>query len=122
VNSSAANNVVPHLEAGKLRVLGVAAPRRLGGVLSSVPTWKEQGVNALVTNWRMVAGPKGMSAAQIAYWDRVLGKLTQTDEWKKDLEANVFENTYLDSAATERYMKTEYEQFRSAFAELGMAK
>ncbi len=122
VNSSAANNVVPHLEAGKLRVLGVAAPRRLGGVLSSVPTWKEQGVNALVTNWRMVAGPKGMSAAQIAYWDRVLAKLTQTDEWKKDLEANVFENTYLDSAATERYMKTEYEQFRAALSELGMAR
>lgn len=122
VNSSAANNVVPHLEAGKLRVLGVAAPRRLGGVLSSVPTWKEQGVNALVTNWRMVAGPKGMSAAQIAFWDRVLAKLTQTDEWKKDLEANVFENTYLDSAATERYMKTEYEQFRAALSELGMAR
>ena len=79
VNSSAANNVVPHLEAGKLRVLGVTAPRRLGGVLANVPTWKEQGVNAMVTNWRMVAGPKGMTAAQIAYWDGVLGKLTQTE-------------------------------------------
>jgi len=42
--------------------------------------------------------------------------------WKKDLEANVFENTYLDSAATERYMKTEYEQFRAALAELGMTR
>jgi len=122
VNSSAANNVLSHLEAGKLRVLGVTAPRRLGGVLADVPTWKEQGVDALVTNWRMVAGPKGMTAAQIAYWDGVLGKLTQTDEWKKDLELNAFENTYRNSAATVRYLNAEYEQFRAALSEVGMAK
>lgn len=122
VNSSAANNVVPHKEAGKLRVLGVAAPRRLGGVLADVPTWKEQGVNAVVTNWRMVAGPKGMTAEQVASWDRVLAKLTATDEWKKDVETNLFENTYMNSAATERYMKSEYDQFRVALHELGMTK
>ena len=122
VNSSAANNVVAHKEAGKVRVLGVAAPRRLGGVLADVPTWKEQGVNALVTNWRMVAGPKGMGVDQIAYWDRVFTQLTQTDEWKKDLQTNLFENTYLNSAATERYMKGEYDQFRAALLDLGMAK
>ncbi len=122
VNSSAANNVVPHQEAGKLRVLGVASPRRLGGVLADVPTWQEQGVNALVTNWRMVAGPKGMSAAQIAYWDGVLTKLTQSGEWKKDLATNLFEDTYRNSAATERYLRAEYEQFRTALSEVGMAK
>jgi putative tricarboxylic transport membrane protein len=122
VNSSAANNVVPHKESGKLRVLAVASPKRLGGILADVPTLKEQGVNAQVTNWRMVAGPKGMSAAQIAYWDRVLAKLVQTAEWKKDLQDNIFEDTYRASAATERYMQAEYEQFRAALAELGMSK
>jgi putative tricarboxylic transport membrane protein len=91
-------------------------------VLASVPTWKEQGVNAVVTNWRMVAGPKGMTAAQIAYWDGVLATLTQTEEWKKDLELNAFENTYLNNAATVRYLKAEYEQFRTALSEVGMAK
>jgi len=122
VNSSAANNVVPHMGTGRLRVLGVAAPRRLGGVLAEVPTWKEQGVEALVTNWRMVAGPKGMTAAQIAFWDGVLAKLTQTDEWKKDLASNLFENTYLGSAATDRYMKDEYDKFLASLAGLGMAR
>jgi len=122
VNSSAANNVVPHKESGKLRVLAVAAPKRLGGILADVPTLKEQGVNAQVTNWRMVAGPKGMTPAQIAYWDRVIGKLVQTPEWKKDLAENVFEDSYRNSAATERYMQADYEQFRAALAELGMVK
>jgi tripartite-type tricarboxylate transporter receptor subunit TctC len=63
-----------------------------------------------------------MSAAQIAYWDRVLAKLVQTAEWKKDLQDNIFEDTYRASATTERYMQAEYEQFRAALAELGMAK
>ena len=122
VNSSAANNVVTHKEAGKIRVLGVASPKRLGGVLSDVPTWKEQGVNALVTNWRMVAGPKGMTPVQIAFWDRVLSRLTQSADWKKDLANNLFEDTYRNSAATERYLQSEYDQFSAALTELGMAK
>ena len=94
VNSSAANNVVPHKGSGRIRVLAVASPKRLGGILADVPTLKESGVNALVTNWRMVVGPKGMTPAQIAYWDRVLAKLVQTPEWKKDLAENIFEDTY----------------------------
>jgi len=122
VNSSAANNVVPHKESGKIRVLAVASPKRLGGVLADVPTLKEQGVNALVTNWRMVVGPKGMTPPQIAYWDRVLAKLAQTPEWKKDLAENLFEDTYRAAAATEKYMQSEYEQFAAALTELGMAK
>jgi putative tricarboxylic transport membrane protein len=122
VNSSAANNVVPHKEAGKIRVLGVASPKRLGGVLADVPTLKEQGVNALVTNWRMVVGPKGMRPEQIAYWDRVLSRLVQTAEWKKDLADNLFEDTYRASGATDKYMQAEYAQFNAALSELGMAK
>lgn len=122
VNSSAANNVVPHKESGKIRVLAVASPKRLGGVLADVPTLKEQGVNALVTNWRMVVGPKGMTPPQIAYWDRVLAKLAQTPEWKKDVADNLFEDTYRAAAATEKYMQAEYEQFGAALTELGMAK
>ena len=95
--SSAANNVIPHLAAGKMRVLGITAPQRLGGAFANVPTWKEQGMDVRISNWRMIAGPKGMSAAQVAYWDAALAKLVKTDEWKKDLDSNVFENAYMGS-------------------------
>ncbi len=49
-------------------------------------------------------------------------KLTQTAEWKKDLENNAFENAYLNSAATRNYLKAEYDRFRSALAEVGLAR
>ncbi len=120
--SSAANNVLPFIAAGKMRVLGISAPQRLGGVLANVPTWKEQGIDVHITNWRMLAGPKGMTAPQIAYWDSVFAKLTKTDEWKKELDTNVFENTYMSSDGSRRYLKSEFDQFRAALAEVGLAK
>ena len=122
VLASAANNVIPHLAAGKLRVLGIAAPQRLSGALANVPTWKEQGIDVVITNWRMVAGPKGMSAAQITYWEDAFARLTQAEEWKKDLDNNVFENTYMNSAESRKYLKAQYEQFRNALTEVGLAK
>lgn len=120
--SSAANNVIPFIAAGKMRVLGITAPQRLGGVLANVPTWKEQGIDVHITNWRMLAGPKGMTAAQVAYWDGALARLVKTDEWKKDLDNNVFENTFMNSEATRRYLKAEFAQFHAALSEVGLAK
>ena len=120
--ASAANNVVGHVAAGKLRVIAVAAPQRLGGSLAVVPTWREQGVDTVVTNWRMVAGAKSMTQPQLAYWEGVFARLVDTDEWKKDLEQNVFENTFMTSQKTSDYLKSQYHSFKAALAEVGMAK
>ena len=82
---------------GKLRPLAVSAPQRLGGVFATVPTWKEQGVNAVSSSWRGLMGPRGMTPEQIAYWDRVLGALVKTDDWKKDLADNFWDEGYADA-------------------------
>ena len=120
--TSAANNVVPHIDAGRLRVIAVSAPRRLGGVLAPVPTWKELGADVLVTNWRLAAGPRGLTAAQVAYWEGAFGRLVQTDEWKKDLDQNAFEDIFMRGEEARRFIKAEYDSFRAVLSELGMAK
>ena len=119
--ASAANNVVPHLAAGKLRVIGITSPHRLVGALASVPTWKEQGADVQITNWRMIAGAKSMTANQVEYWESAFAKVVQTEEWKKDLEQNLFENTYMNSADSRKYLKAQYEQFKAALTEVGLA-
>jgi putative tricarboxylic transport membrane protein len=122
VISAAGNNVIPFLAAGKMRVLGVAAPRRLAGAFANVPTWKEQSIDVEISNWRMVAGPKGLSAAQVAYWESAFARLVQTEEWKKDLEQNLLENTFMNGADSRSYLKEQYEQFRGASTEVGLAR
>jgi putative tricarboxylic transport membrane protein len=114
--------VLPHVQAGKLRVLAVTSPTRAQGELSKVPTWKEQGVDSTHEVWRGVVGPRGMTQAQVVYWNDVLAKLVKTDAWKKELEQSQIENVYRNSAETAKYLKAEYEEARGILADLGLAK
>jgi len=52
------------LRQGQVRLLAIGAPERLSGVLADVPTWREQGYDAVVSNWRGLWGPKGMTDAR----------------------------------------------------------
>jgi putative tricarboxylic transport membrane protein len=117
-----ASNVIPQRQAGKMRVLGVSAANRVGGGLADVPTWREQGYDVVVSTWRMLAGPKGMTPAQSAYWEGVMTRLVQSEEWKQDLQRNVFEPTFMKGDETRPYLKAQTEQFRGALTELGLAK
>lgn len=63
------------VQAGKVRVLGVSAPKRLGGEMAQFPTWREVGADMEFSNYRGMIGPKGMNAAQVAYWEGVLAAL-----------------------------------------------
>jgi putative tricarboxylic transport membrane protein len=120
--STVPSNLLPQLQAGKLRVLGVAAPRRLGGPLADVQTWREQGVDAVVPNWWAVIAPKGLSAAQIDYWDMIFAATTSAEDWKRNLAASFFEPRYLNSAETAGYLRVEYAKLKASLAELGLAK
>ena len=114
--------VLQHVQAGKLRVLALTAPTRAHGELANVPTWKELGVNSTHEVWRGLIGTRGMTRAQIAYWDDVLGRLVKTDAWKKELEQTQIENVYRNSAETVKYLKAEYDESRVILTDLGLAK
>jgi putative tricarboxylic transport membrane protein len=115
-------NMVAHLRSGKLRTLAISAPKRMWGDFASVPTWREQGVPADSSSWRGLMGPKGMTAQQIAYWDKVFAALTQTDEWKKDLEDNFWVNGYAGAKVAAKRLDEEYAEYKAVLTELGLAK
>jgi len=122
VIATVASNILPHMQAGKMRMIGIAAPQRLAGPLAEVATWKEQGVEAVVPNWAGVMGTKGMSSPQIAFWDGVFARAVQTDEWKQELERNFWEAQYLNSADYSKYLRDEYLQRKAVLTDLGLAK
>lgn len=111
-----------HLEAKSVRALGVTGPQRLGGVMANVPTWREQGLDVLVVNWRGVLGAKDITAPHIAYWDSVFAKLAATEDWKRELNNNLWDNAGLDSQASRQYMKTQSDDLRRSLVDLGFAK
>lgn len=106
---------------GQVRVITVTSPTRLSDVLADVPTWREQGYDTVVSNWRAMVGPRGMNAAQIAYWEQALLRFVETDEWKKELERNFWRSEYMRSAEMRKYLDQDNEQVRAFLAELGLA-
>lgn len=116
------SSVVRMVRAGKVRVIGIAAPHRIGGPYADTPTWTEQGFPVIMDTWRGVIGPKGLTADQVAFWDGVLSKAVQSAEWKQALERNVWAAHYLDAAQTRKLFDEDDVTFRKILAELGMIK
>jgi putative tricarboxylic transport membrane protein len=117
-----AATALPQVQSGALRMLAIAAPRRVDGPLATTPTWKEQGYDMVVANWRPVMGPRGLSDAQIAYWEDVLARFTQSDEWKRELEATGGVNHYMGSRELAKFLAAQHTEFKSILSELGLAR
>ncbi|MGZ5124270.1 MAG: tripartite tricarboxylate transporter substrate binding protein [Burkholderiales bacterium] len=115
-------NAIAHVSNGRMRVLGVAAPQRLGGVLANAPTWREQGVNVVSGSWRGIFGPKGLTPAQIVYWENALRKVSETPEWKADLEKNFWTDHFVTGAALKKELEQEYAADKAVLVDLGLAK
>ena len=110
------------LKAGKVRILGIASPRRMDGILATVPTLTEQGVKVVFSNWRGIVGSKGLSPAQVAYWESVFAKLVQIDEFKQDLERQFWVSNYRDGAGMAGFLKAQHEELTGLLRDLSMAK
>lgn len=122
VVSSTTPNVLGQLQAGKIRVIAITSASRLGGPLAGVATWKEQGVNIEFNASQGAIGPKGLAAPQLAFWENAFLKLSQSDEWKKELDASNWQSNYRNSQDTARYYEREYAEMKAVLGELGLAR
>lgn len=120
--TTAAGNAAPHVATGRMRVVAAAAPTRLGGALAEVPTWKEQGVDLVFGGWRAIMAPKGLTPAQVAYWEGVLRKATQVPEWQGDLEKNYWSDDFVPSRQFRKDLEKDYADMKAVLVELGLAK
>lgn len=122
VGIAGAVNAIPHVVAGRMRVIGAAAPQRLGGPLAVAPTWREQGVDLVYGNWRAVFGPKSLTPAQVAYWESALRRMAATPEWKADLEKSHWTEQFVTGAALHQELEKDYNYLKSTLVELGLAR
>jgi putative tricarboxylic transport membrane protein len=120
--SSAAGSTPP-VVAGQLRMLAIAAPRRRPGAIAHVPTLAEQGIEApILETWRAVFGAKGITPAQIAFWEDALARAFTHEEWKAWMTKNDVTAPPLRGAELQKYLETQYNHTRSVLVELGLAK
>lgn len=110
------------IQSGKLRFLGVAGPRRHTGVLAQVPTMREQGVDVIANVFYTIFGPRGMDAAQLAFWNDTLSSVMKSDALKKDIDFNFWTVDTIGHRELPDFLDKELESYRRTLTALGMAK
>ena len=121
VPSTVANLVAP-MQSGRVRVVAVTAPRRLTGAFAHVPTWREQGADAVVGNWRGMAGPPKMERTQVAYWEAALLRMTQSEDWLGDLEKDSAQADFMSSVESGKFIAAQLDELRKILVDLELAK
>jgi putative tricarboxylic transport membrane protein len=122
VVAGSASVPVAQMQAGTVRVIAVTAPRRLGGVYASVPTWREQGADMVFSNYRGFIGPKGLSDAQVAFWERALAIVDQDEGWRADLEKNVLSPAFTTGRETRKYWDSLDGPLKATLGDLGLLR
>jgi putative tricarboxylic transport membrane protein len=117
-----AANLLPYYTSGQLKMIGITAPKRQEGGLASVPTWKEMGVNAVQSNWRVILLPKGATQQQVAFWENVFARIVEAQEWKRMLEKDVLEGHFMRGAQTAKFLASEHEELKDLLGALGLVK
>jgi putative tricarboxylic transport membrane protein len=112
---------VPHIESGKMRGIAVSSTKRLGGPLADVPTWQELGYQSS-GSWKGVMGPKGITPAQVAFWEDVMRKTAESDEIRQYAAQNQWLVEFKGAAETKKWLDQESAALKTIMAELGLAK
>src|SRR5690606_12053738 len=105
---------------GKARIIGVTAPTRQAGRLADVPTFREQGIDAVYYAWRGFLAPKRITPAQVAFWEQAFQMIAQADTWKQDLEKNAWTEDLRNSEDTLKHLESEHEMLGKMLTELGV--
>lgn len=108
------------IKAGKLRIVGVTADKRVQGI--DAPTLKEQGIDLVIANWRSVMAPPGLSPQQRDDLIALIEKLAKTPAWKEALKQKGWDDALLTGDAFASFLRREQERIAAILKSAGLVK
>jgi putative tricarboxylic transport membrane protein len=112
--------LMPQVEAGKLRPLAVSSEERLAGL--DVPTLKEQGVDVALTNWRGVMAPPRIRRADKQALAEMIAGMVKSDAWQKTLKSRGWIDLYQPEEEFAAFLKEDQAQVAAILKEIGLAR
>lgn len=104
----------------ELRALGVSSEERLGGALSDVPTYQEQGYDYTFDIWRGVMGAPDMPEEAVAYYEDLFTEMMETDSWRQASDQLGWIDAYQDSETFGTFLDEQQAEFKDVLSELGL--
>jgi putative tricarboxylic transport membrane protein len=108
------------IKSGKLRALGVTSEKRIAGV--DIPTFREQGIDLVLANWRSVVAPPGITAEQRKTLSDAVEKMVKSDAWKDMLKQKGWDDAYLGGEAFADFLKKENARVTDVLKSVGLVK
>ncbi|MFM8678089.1 MAG: Bug family tripartite tricarboxylate transporter substrate binding protein, partial [Alphaproteobacteria bacterium] len=108
-----------NIKAGKMKALGISSDKRLDGV--DIPTFKEQGIDVSIANWRGVFAPPGVTDAQRKAMIDLVEATVRSAAWKDILEKQDWANVLLTGDAFGAYVQEEFRRTEAVLKDLGLA-
>jgi putative tricarboxylic transport membrane protein len=108
------------IKSGKLRALGVTSDHRLPGI--DIPTFKEQGIDLVLANWRSVVAPPGITDDQRKALSEAIEQMVKSDAWKDILKQKGWDDAYLSGDAFADFLKKENLRVIDVLKSVGLVK
>ncbi|WP_306319366.1 MULTISPECIES: tripartite tricarboxylate transporter substrate binding protein [unclassified Streptomyces] len=115
---SGVGEYLDQIKSGELRLLAVTGPERVPGL--DGPTLKESGYDVDFTNWRGIVAPPGLSGTQRDKLTNLVKKLHASEEWKKSLKSNGWDDAFLVGDDFGTFMDAQDKRVVSVLKELGL--
>jgi putative tricarboxylic transport membrane protein len=112
------NEVKDQVEAGNLRALAISSAEPLEGV--DVKTFKEQGVDVAMSNWRGVVAAPGISDEAKAEFEEIVQEMHDSPEWRDTLERNNWADSYLTGPELDEFIDEEVIRVKAIVEDLGL--
>lgn len=109
--------LAPHIAAGTIRVLAISSPERLPGL--DAPTFREQGVDIEIENWRSVVAPPGITVEERQRLERTVEAMVRSAPWAATLERYRWNDRYLGGTEFARFSAAEEARVEGILARLG---
>jgi putative tricarboxylic transport membrane protein len=110
--------LLPQVEAGKLRPLAVSSEERVVGL--DVPTLKEQGIDVALTNWRGVMAPPRIKDADKKKLGQMIDAMVKSEAWQETLKARGWIDLYQPEEAFNAFLKNDRAQVEGILKEIGL--
>lgn len=107
-----------NVKAGKLRLLGISSATKQAGI--DAPTFKEQGIDVELGNWRGVFGAPGISADQQKALVDLFKKMTEGPTWKSEMQKKDWSPFYLSGPEFATFLKEDSVRVATILKDLGL--
>ncbi|MFC4139638.1 MULTISPECIES: tripartite tricarboxylate transporter substrate binding protein [unclassified Microbacterium] len=108
-----------HIDNGTMRALAVSGEEPVES-LPDVPTITDAGYDVVLTNWRGVIAPGGISEADKAELVRIVTEMHDSDAWQAELESKGWADAFLTGEEMDSFVEQNVEDVTGTLKNIGL--